>query len=104
MLQISSNLDKAFDALLDTYAGLGASLPLITSIDRLFTSNPFIQDILIHVYKDILTFHHRALQFFKKRGRAFYQRAAGRVLIQNVQAGKLPSSWQYDPLLGFSTI
>jgi|ERR1700722_2217425 NADH:ubiquinone oxidoreductase subunit E len=90
MLQISSNLDKAFDALLDTYAGLGASLPLISAIDTLFTSNPFIQDTLIHVYKDVLTFHHRALRFFKKRGRAFYQRAAGRVLIQMCRLANCP--------------
>lgn len=71
MLQISSNLDKAFDALLDTYASLGASFPVITAIDKLFTSNPLVQDTLIHVYKDVLTFHYRALHLFKKRGRAF---------------------------------
>jgi hypothetical protein len=90
MLQISSNLDKAFDALLDTYASLGASLPVISAIDNLFTSNPLVQDTLIHVYKDVLTFHYRALQFFKKRGEHSTTSGGLYVLIQICRLANRP--------------
>jgi hypothetical protein len=33
-----------------------------------------VRGVLMDVYKDILTFHLRALAFFKKRGRSFLQR------------------------------
>ncbi|KAL6721442.1 hypothetical protein ACLMJK_000545 [Lecanora helva] len=66
---VASRATDAFDSLLDAYARIGESLPLIEAIDQIFhdQSNDYIQQILVNIYEDILTFHSRALVFFKQR-------------------------------------
>ena len=62
------DFDKAFDILLDNYRKISDSLPHVSAIESLFHVHPHVQLLLAHVYKDILTFHERAVAFFKRRG------------------------------------
>ncbi len=50
--------------------GFGEALPIFSTIDLLFASHRHghIQQILADVYEDILTFHQRAIVFFKQPG------------------------------------
>lgn len=68
--KIASRLDEAFDALLDAYARIGEALPIFSAIDGLSASqgHDHVQQILADVYEDILTFHKRAIVFFKQPG------------------------------------
>lgn len=68
--QIASQLTEAFDALLDAYARIGEALPIFSAVDGLLASqgHGYVQQILADVYEDILTFHKRAIVFFKQRG------------------------------------
>ena len=70
--QIASQLKEAFDALLDAYARIGDALPIFSAIDGLLASqgHGYVQQILADVYEDILTFHMRAVVFFKQRGKS----------------------------------
>lgn len=69
-LQIASRLNDAFDALLNAYARIGEALPIFSAIDGLLASRSHghTQQILANVYDDILTFHKRAVVFFKQPG------------------------------------
>ncbi|KAL9043378.1 MAG: hypothetical protein Q9214_003434, partial [Letrouitia sp. 1 TL-2023] len=68
-LQIASRLVDAFDLLLDAYARIGESLPVIAGVDSLFSlqSNDPVQGILTSTYDDILKFHTRAVAFFRQK-------------------------------------
>ena len=59
----------AFDSLLDAYARIGEALPIFSAVDDLFASrrHSHVQQILANVYEDILTFHQRAVLFFRQR-------------------------------------
>lgn len=61
---------EAFDCLLDAYTRIGEALPVLSAVDRLFEngSHDHVQQILANVYEDILTFHQRAVVYFKQRG------------------------------------
>ena len=73
-MQISSTVIQAFDALIDAYANLGACLSIFGVIENVFGSNVLVQKVLVDVYKDILTFHRRALRFFRRKGRKIERR------------------------------
>ncbi|KAH7324015.1 ankyrin repeat-containing domain protein [Rhexocercosporidium sp. MPI-PUGE-AT-0058] len=66
-LQIASKLDEAFDALLDAYEKIGNCLPILSTVDALFSSHPHLKEILANILEDILDFHKRAIVFFKQR-------------------------------------
>ena len=70
--QIASQLTEAFDALLDAYVRIGEALPIFPAIVGLLASRDhgYVQQILADVYEDILTFHKRAVVFFKQRGKS----------------------------------
>jgi len=66
--QIASKYEKAFDSLLSTYVKIKSALPHFSTVEQLFETNPQIQHVLGNVYKDILSFHLRALNFFTRPG------------------------------------
>ncbi|KAE8440873.1 hypothetical protein EG329_006360 [Mollisiaceae sp. DMI_Dod_QoI] len=63
-LQIASKAINTFDALLDAYQRIGASLPVLSAIDEMFYSKPHVQQVLANIYEDILDFHKRSVVFF----------------------------------------
>ncbi|KAL2041207.1 hypothetical protein N7G274_006152 [Stereocaulon virgatum] len=67
-LQIASRLAEAFDWLLDAYARIGESLPVFSTVDNLISSHrqDCVQQILSNIYEDTLSFHQRAVIFFKQ--------------------------------------
>jgi len=68
-VQVASNLNQAFDTLLDAYEKIGSALPIIKAIDTLFYTRPPVQQVLVNVFEDILTFHKRAIVFFSKKSK-----------------------------------
>jgi hypothetical protein len=50
------------------YVKIKAALPHFSAVEHLFETNPYIQNVLGNVYKDILSFHLRALTFFMRPG------------------------------------
>ncbi len=62
-------MTEAFDALLDAYERIGSALPIVQAIDNLFYSAPHVQQVLANVFEDILTFHKRAIVFFKQKSK-----------------------------------
>lgn len=67
--QVASKMTEAFDALLDAYERIGSALPIVQAIDSLFYSRPHVQQVLANVFEDILTFHKRAIVFFKQKSK-----------------------------------
>jgi hypothetical protein len=61
-------MTEAFDALLDAYERIGSALPIVQAIDNLFHSAPHVQQVLANVF-DMLTFHKRAIVFFKQKSK-----------------------------------
>ena len=59
---------KAFDALFDAYRRIGESIPMVSEIANVFSSNGIVKRVLGNVYEDILSFHRRAVSFFKQKG------------------------------------
>jgi hypothetical protein len=53
---------------LETYKRIGENLPLFSEIEDIFHSQTRVQQDLVRVYVDILTFHKRAISFFKQSG------------------------------------
>jgi hypothetical protein len=60
-------MNEAFDALLEAYEMIGAALPIVQTVDKLFCSHAHVQQVLANVFEDILTFHKRAIVFFSHR-------------------------------------
>ena len=56
---------------MDAYRKIGESLPLVASIDSTFRSNSMVMKVLANVYEDILTFHKRAVCFFRQKGKRY---------------------------------
>lgn len=74
IIQVASRLTDAFDSLLDAYARIGESLPVLAAVDTLFSARGehHVQQILANVYEDILKFHSRALGFFRQRSMCLF--------------------------------
>jgi hypothetical protein len=52
--------------LLEAYAQIGESLPLLADYESLFGENSHMIDALQWIYVDILAFHQRAIRFFQR--------------------------------------
>lgn len=63
-IKVSSSWAESFDILLDAYQELSQRLPLLEEYKALFGDNPYMRDILVMIYEDILEFHQSALRFF----------------------------------------
>lgn len=64
LLQISSNLVKSFDAILDVMKTLGPILPRFSEFIPLFKSNERMRYVLGLFFQDILDFYLVSLKFF----------------------------------------
>jgi truncated hemoglobin YjbI len=62
-------MNEAFDALLEAYEMIGAALPIVQIVDKLFYSHAHVQQVLANVFEDILTFHKRTIVFFSHRSK-----------------------------------
>ncbi|KAI2626752.1 hypothetical protein GGR54DRAFT_483461 [Hypoxylon sp. NC1633] len=66
LLQIAATYSDAFHELVDMYAELGESLPLLLRYEDLFRGDSNMQKVLAFIYKDILEFHRLALKYFQQ--------------------------------------
>lgn len=57
--QIAGTYSEALNSLLDAYQEIGEHMPLLEQYEGLIMSNPYLQEILGLVYKDILNFTTR---------------------------------------------
>lgn len=64
LLQISSNLVKSFDAILEVMKTLGPVLPMFSQLTRLFETNDRMKYVLSLFFEDILDFYQVSLNFF----------------------------------------
>ncbi|KAI1376891.1 hypothetical protein F4677DRAFT_459629 [Hypoxylon crocopeplum] len=63
--EVAGSFAEAFHELLDVYAKLGESLPLLHQYQQLFQTDPNMLKVLTTMYKDILEFHRQALKYFQ---------------------------------------
>ena len=64
----ASNYIDAFDLLLDAYKDIGNSLPQFGKYAQLFGDKPSVRKVLVDVFEGILTFHKKAMGFFRRSG------------------------------------
>ena len=64
LIQWTSVLKAAFDAIINTTAEIGVLLPEFRKVSKLFTENKQIKDVMVLFLKDILDFYLIALKFF----------------------------------------
>lgn len=67
LLQISSQLDAAFDCLLDTCKTIGDNAPRLERNSRVFAVSEDMQKIIAYIYEDILEFYLWSIKFFRRR-------------------------------------
>ncbi|UKZ69787.1 uncharacterized protein TrAtP1_010791 [Trichoderma atroviride] len=66
LLQATSADPEAFNELLDTYKGIGESLPLLTQYQTLFQAKPHMVQNLWLIYDDVLAFHSIIFRYFQQ--------------------------------------
>ncbi|KAK3987161.1 hypothetical protein QBC44DRAFT_271432 [Cladorrhinum sp. PSN332] len=64
LLQITSNIAKSFDAILDVMKDLGPAMPDFSKLGDLFRDNPRLKHVLSLYFTDILEFYLTSLKFF----------------------------------------
>ncbi|KAH7110085.1 hypothetical protein B0J11DRAFT_448466, partial [Dendryphion nanum] len=57
----------ALNMLLDSYQEIGEHMPLLGQYESQISNNPYLQEIVGLIFKDILTFHHKAMKHFRQR-------------------------------------
>ncbi|KAH4106786.1 hypothetical protein HBI82_035170 [Parastagonospora nodorum] len=67
LLQVACTFYEAFDTLLDAYQRIGEHIHLLKQYEAYFQNQPHMCHPLALVYEDILAFHGKAMQFFKKK-------------------------------------
>lgn len=67
LLQMSDNLTKSFDAIVEAMAMIGNKLPLFEAYSMLFKENDRVAQVLVLFYKDILDFYEVVLNFFSAK-------------------------------------
>lgn len=67
LLQMSDNLTKSFDAIVEAMAVIGNKLPLFEAYTVLFKENDRVAQVLVLFYKDILDFYEIVLNFFSAK-------------------------------------
>jgi len=48
------------------YESLGEELPLVLQYEKAFSEDPNMKKVLSYLYRDVLEFHRRALQYFQQ--------------------------------------
>ncbi|KAF2686439.1 ankyrin [Lentithecium fluviatile CBS 122367] len=67
MLLVAGAYSDALNTLLDAYQEVGENMPLLMQYEALVSQSPSLQEILGLIYKDILTFHGKAMKHFRQR-------------------------------------
>ncbi|KAH4922495.1 hypothetical protein HBI23_095700 [Parastagonospora nodorum] len=67
LLQVACTFYEAFDTLLDAYQRIGEHIHLLKQYEAYFQNQLHMCHPLALVYEDILAFHGKAMQFFKKK-------------------------------------
>lgn len=62
-----SDFPEALNCVLDAYQGVGEQIPRLQGLEGHFASSSLYPDILILIYKDILTFHGELIRLLKQR-------------------------------------
>lgn len=68
LLELASAHANIFEKLLNAYAQIAESMPRFDRLQKTFQDHPDFQRVLVMVYSDILEFHTRAYQLFRRRG------------------------------------
>ncbi|KAL7911755.1 hypothetical protein GGI35DRAFT_443548 [Trichoderma velutinum] len=71
LLEFTNRTDRELDNLLDVYEKIGEKLPLLYEYVQLFISIPDCTTFLVHIYRDVLTFHQGAYKLFSLRSTLF---------------------------------
>lgn len=68
MLLVASSHGDALNTLLEAYQEIGEHMPLLEQYESLMVNNPYLQQVVGFIYKDILDFHRKAMKHFRQRG------------------------------------
>ncbi|KAI1846006.1 hypothetical protein JX266_007815 [Neoarthrinium moseri] len=66
-LRVTSALPNALNLILDAYHELGEQLPLLQASQSRFASSPYLKEVLVMIYKDIMWFHTEVILRIKHR-------------------------------------
>jgi hypothetical protein len=69
ILLVASNHLEYFTTLLERYEEIGENIQLFLRLEKLDVSNGRIHQSLALIYKDVLEFHQKAHNFFKRNGK-----------------------------------
>lgn len=66
---MAKNFTDAFDLILDAYEKIGKKLNVLKEYqaDEILNTHPYLRQCLGFIYKDILTFHHHATTYLRKK-------------------------------------
>ncbi|RDW57006.1 hypothetical protein BP6252_13924 [Coleophoma cylindrospora] len=68
MVLKASHYSETFDAILSAYEAIGQELTFLLTNEEIFKRYPLMQRILGWIYSDLLEFHIKAQQYFRRRG------------------------------------
>ena len=71
LLQISSNVAKCFDSILNALRDIGYCLPRFDMFSRVFQRDTRVSEVLVWLYTDLLEFYREVLKLFRKPGQSF---------------------------------
>lgn len=71
LLEFADRTDPQLDNLLDVYEKIGEKIPLLYEYVQLFISIPDCTTFLVHIYRDVVTFHRCAYKLFSLRPTLF---------------------------------
>ncbi|KAI1871350.1 uncharacterized protein JN550_004795 [Neoarthrinium moseri] len=66
-LRVTSALPNALNSILDAYHELGEQLPHLQASQSRFASSPYLKEVLVMIYKDIMWFHTEVILRIKHR-------------------------------------
>ncbi|CAO2653801.1 Nn.00g032120.m01.CDS01 [Neocucurbitaria sp. VM-36] len=67
MLLTASSYAEALNTLLDAYQEIGEHIPLLQQYESQLKNNPYIQELVGLIFKDVLIFHRKAMKHFRQR-------------------------------------
>ncbi|KAL2843331.1 hypothetical protein BJY01DRAFT_264318 [Aspergillus pseudoustus] len=67
ILETTKNLPEALNSILTSYQSIGEQIPQLSGSQPLFVSHPYLADVLIMIYKDVLSFHAEIFRHLRRR-------------------------------------
>jgi len=68
-IQAASKSSEALNSVLDAYQAIGEQIPSLQGLENSIGSSPHMSEVLLMMYKDILTFHGGTIRNFRHRSR-----------------------------------